>query len=228
MITPLSWLERVPTYKDKIDALEGNTLNTYGFLGYPLLQAADILIYRADFVPVGKDQLPHLELSRELCRRYNAFYGASFKEPEALLTQQSLLKGLDGRKMSKSYNNTLPVMADPHQISLLIKNMLTDPQRIRKTDPGNPDHCPVYEYHRLFSSSEKCHELDLQCRNAEIGCVACKAKCAENIINYLNPIQEKRKRLSLVEVKSQLDAAAKRARHRAKETLDIVKSQMGL
>lgn len=228
MITPLSWLERVPTYKDKLEHSSQEEIRTYGFLGYPVLQTADILIYQADIVPVGRDQLPHLELAREICRRYQYLYGPSFKEPEALLTEQAILPGLDGKKMSKSYSNTIPIMTAPSLLNSLIKNMVTDPKRVRKSDPGTPDSCPVYHYHTLFSNLSQRQEIASQCKKAEIGCIDCKKICASAVSEYLAPIQEKRHALSENLVKEQLFESAKRASHRAKITLHKIKTDMGL
>jgi len=228
MITPLSWLERVPTYKDRLEHSSQEEFHTYGFLGYPVLQTADILIYQADVVPVGRDQLPHLELAREICRRYQHLYGASFKEPDALLTEQAVLPGLDGRKMSKSHDNTIPIMTDPSLVNSLIKNMVTDPKRVRKSDPGTPDICPVYQYHKIFSSTSQSQEIAAQCRKADIGCIDCKKICASSVSEYLAPVQEKRHALSETLVQDQLRESAKRARNRAKTTLLKIKADMGL
>lgn len=228
MITPLSWLERVPTYKDKLEHSSLEEIRTYGFLGYPVLQTADILIYQADVVPVGRDQLPHLELAREICRRYQHLYGPSFREPEALLTEQAVLPGLDGQKMSKSYGNTIPIMTDPVLLNTLIKTMVTDPKRVRKSDPGTPDICPVYQYHNIFSNPSQTQDIASQCRNAEIGCIDCKKICASAISEYLAPVQAKRHSLSQNLVKEQLIESAKRARTRAKNSLFKIKADMGL
>ena len=151
MVTPLPWLERVPTFKDQQAQLEDKDLNTYGFLGYPLLQTADIIIYRANFVPVGEDQASHLELSREIVRRFNNFYGDVFPEPQPLFTETPKVPGLDGRKMSKSYGNTIPLTASADEIRALVMTMFTDPNRIRRKDPGNPDICNLFQFHKLFS-----------------------------------------------------------------------------
>jgi tryptophanyl-tRNA synthetase len=154
MITPLPWLERVPTYKEKMDEIRDKDMNTYGFLGYPVLQAADILIYKADFVPVGIDQLPHLELTREICRRFNSFYGNVLPEPQPLMTEYPKLPGTDGRKMSKSYNNTINLSDSPEDITKKVMNMVTDPARKRRQDPGDPDVCPLFTLDRIFAPKE--------------------------------------------------------------------------
>jgi len=193
-----------------------------------VLQTADILIYQADVVPVGRDQLPHLELAREICRRYQHLYGPSFKEPDALLTEQAVLPGLDGRKMSKSHDNTIPIMTDPSLLSSLIKNMVTDPKRVRKSDPGTPDICPVYQYHKIFGSRSQSQEIADQCRKADIGCIDCKKICTSAVAEYLAPIQEKRHALSETLVQEQLRDSAKRARNRAKTNLLKIKADMGL
>lgn len=174
MFTPLSWLERVPTYKDQINQLaeDGKDLHTYGFLGYPLLQAADILLYKADAVPVGEDQIPHIELCREVGRRFNHLYGKLFPEPQALIGKIPLLPGVDGRKMSKSYNNAISLTASPEEINTRVKQMITDPQRIRKDDPGHPEVCIVHQFHKIYSPDVA--GIEEECRQGKIGCVACK------------------------------------------------------
>src|SRR5205807_4292225 len=166
MVTPLPWLERVPTFKDQQDELKEKDLNTYGFLGYPLLQTADIIVYRADFVPVGEDQASHLELSREIVRRFNNFYGDVFPEPLPLHTTAAKVPGLDGRKMSKSYGNTIPLTAGADEIRALVMTMFTDPNRIRRQDPGNPDICNLFQFHKLFSDEATIARVDHECRTA--------------------------------------------------------------
>jgi tryptophanyl-tRNA synthetase len=196
MITPLGWLERVPTYKEQINNLQSKDLNTYGFLGYPLLQAADILIYRADYVPVGEDQVPHVELTREVARRFNQFYprgrGYVFPEPQPLLTPSPKLPGTDGRKMSKSYGNTVLLSEPEDSVRAKLKTMVTDPARIRRTDPGNPDVCPVGDLHKIFSDKETMAQVNEGCRNASIGCIECKGWLADHVVEVLRPIQERR------------------------------------
>lgn len=194
MVTPLSWLERVPTYKEQLRELEGREINTYGFLGYPVLQAADILIYKAEVVPVGEDQLPHIELTREIARRFNHFYGPVFPEPQALLGKAAVLPGLDGRKMSKSYGNHIMLAASPAEVEEKVKLMVTDPARIRKKDPGHPEVCNVFTFHRLFNPAGW-SEVEVQCRAGEIGCVECKRQLARFVDNFLEPIRAKREEL---------------------------------
>ncbi len=198
MITPLGWLERVPTYKEQRENITDKDLNTYGFLGYPVLQAADILIYKGDFVPVGEDQVPHVELTREIARRFNLFYklngGQVFPEPQPLLTRSPKLPGTDGRKMSKSYGNTI-MLTDPEKVvRQKLKTMVTDPARVRRTDPGNPDVCPVGDLHKIFSDPATMARVNEGCRSAGIGCIECKGWVADALVNILNPMQERRKK----------------------------------
>ncbi len=228
MMTPLPWLERVPTYKDKIDEIREKDLNTYGFLGYPVLQAADILIYKATAVPVGRDQLPHLELTREIARRFNHLYRPLFPEPGDQITEFQMLPGLDGRKMSKSYGNTIPLSASVDEVNRLMKSMLTDPARVRRTDPGTPEVCPVYAYHRIFNTTERCAEVASDCRSAAIGCVACKQGCADRINAQLEPVRERRAGITEASLKEILDAGAQRARAVAAVTLGEVRDAVGL
>jgi len=192
MVTPLSWLERVPTYKEQLENITDRDIHTYGFLGYPLLQAADILMYKADAVPVGDDQVPHVELTREVARRFNQFYGPVFPEPQALLTPSPRLPGTDGRKMSKSYNNAIFLTDPPEVVSRKFSTMITDPARKRRTDAGNPDVCPVYDVHKIFSQPETLDRVNRECRTAEIGCLDCKKLLAERVNATLAPIQKRR------------------------------------
>lgn len=192
MITPVPWLERNPTYKDQIVQLQNKDLSTFGFLGYPVLQAADILMYKAHGVPVGVDQVPHVEITREIARRFNYLYGTVFPEPEAILTQTPKILGLDRRKMSKSYDNAIYLSDSPDEIRRKVMQMITDPQRARRSDPGNPDVCNVYEFHKLYTDPEMNRQIDKQCRNAEIGCVECKKVMADNLVKALAPLHEKR------------------------------------
>jgi tryptophanyl-tRNA synthetase len=194
MITPLPWLERVPTYKSKIDELKGKDLGTYGFLGYPVLQAADILIYKADMVPVGEDQLPHIELTREIARRFNFFYGEVFPEPKDLLTDVPTLPGIDGRKMSKSYNNTIPLSDPPAEIIKKVNQMITDPARGKREDKGHPEICTVFSYHKVFNKPE-IKKIAEECQSAARGCVECKKEFLNHLLKYLEPIQKKRAEL---------------------------------
>jgi tryptophanyl-tRNA synthetase len=227
MITPTPWLERVPSYKEKSEKLG---LDSYGFLGYGLLQAADILIYRADFVPVGKDQLPHIELSREIARRFNGLYGEVFPEPQAKLTKVPEVPGIDGNKMSKSYNNQIAIADTPEVTTDKLKKMFTDPQKLRKGDPGRPEICPVYILHKIYTPHEQLAEIDRACRSGELGCVADKKTLAENINKALEPVRQKRRELEANPgyVNDVLAEGAKRARVRAQETMVMVKEKMHL
>jgi len=194
MITPLGWLERVPSYKEQKENIKEKDLGTYGFLGYPVLQSADILIYQAGYVPVGEDQVPHVELTREVARRFNMFYAEVFPEPQPLLTPTPKLPGTDGRKMSKSYGNTI-MLTDPEPVvRQKLKTMVTDPARVRRTDPGNPDVCPVGDLHKIFSGQETMRQVDAGCRSAGIGCIECKSWVADALVKILNPMQERRRK----------------------------------
>ncbi|HLM80322.1 MAG TPA: tryptophan--tRNA ligase [Terriglobales bacterium] len=267
MITPLGWLERVPTYKEQRENIKEKDLGTYGFLGYPVLQSADILIYKADVVPVGEDQVAHVELTREITRRFNAFYAYAqpvvtetnsltqnqrdllissgskitpdtdyifprvvFPEPQALLTPAPRLPGTDGRKMSKSYDNAI-MLTDPEPVvRQKLKTMVTDPKRIKRTDPGDPDVCPVGDLHKIFSSKETMAKVYEGCRSAGIGCIECKSWVADALVKILNPMQERRKkyednpRLAW----DILEAGSARAREVAGTTMDEVRKAMGL
>jgi len=192
MITPVPWLERNPTYKDQIIQMQNKDLSTFGFLGYPVLQAADIIMYKANGVPVGVDQVPHVEITREIARRFNFLYGEVFPEPEAILTQTPKILGIDRRKMSKSYGNAIFLSDPPDQMRAKIMQMVTDPQRARRSDPGNPDVCNVYEFHKLYSDQATIERINQECRNAEIGCVDCKKIMAANLIEKIEPMAEKR------------------------------------
>jgi len=292
MITPLSWLERVPTYKEQIENLKDRDLGTYGFLGYPLLQSADIVIYDADFVPVGEDQVPHVEITREVVRRFNAHFGLNvepslfdekneeiFKrallvigspierraeyrestvkalrskimeegyanflekvkggkrflkqthvlhEPGHLLTETPRLPGTDGRRMAKSYGNAIWLSDAPDEIRAKVRNMMTDPQRQRRTDPGRPEICPVFAYHKLFSLPETIGKVERDCRSAAIGCVDCKKLIAENLVTWIEPVQERRKEFEAnpTRVWDILDAGSSKARKAAKRTMRRVR-----
>ncbi len=192
MITPVPWLERNPTYKDQILQLSNKDLSTFGFLGYPVLQAADIIMYKPSGVPVGMDQVPHVEITREIARRFNYLYGEVFPEPEAILTKTPKILGLDRRKMSKSYNNAIFLSDKPDDISSKVSVMITDPQRARRTDPGDPDICNVFEFHKIYTDKETINDIFLKCRTAKIGCVECKKIMAKNLSKALEPIREKR------------------------------------
>ncbi len=233
MITPLGWLERVPTYKEQRENIKDKDLGTYGFLGYPVLQSADILIYQADFVPVGEDQVPHVELTREIARRFNSFYGKPkvvFPEPQPLLTVSPKLPGTDGRKMSKSYGNTI-MLTDPEPVvRQKLKTMVTDPARIRRSDKGNPDVCPVGDLHKIFSSRETMAKVNEGCRSAGIGCIECKGWAADALVNVLAPMQERRKkyednpRLAW----DILETGTERARKVSGATMNEVREVMGM
>ena len=192
MITPVPWLERNPTYKDQIVQLSNKDLSTFGFLGYPVLQAADIIMYKADGVPVGMDQVPHVEITREIARRFNFLYGNVFPEPEAILTQTPKILGIDRRKMSKSYQNAIFLSDAPDVIASKVAGMITDPQRARKSDPGNPDVCNVFEFHKVYSDKETVDRINTECRSAQIGCVECKQIMAQNLTKALEPIRQQR------------------------------------
>ncbi|MBU0544299.1 MAG: tryptophan--tRNA ligase [Proteobacteria bacterium] len=192
MITPVPWLERNPTYKDQIVQLSNKDLSTFGFLGYPVLQAADIIMYKPSGVPVGIDQVPHVEITREIARRFNYLYGNVFPEPEAILTKTPKILGLDRRKMSKSYNNAIFLSDKPDVISSKVSIMITDPQRARKTDPGDPDVCNVFEFHKIYTDKETINDIIPKCRTAKIGCVECKKIMAKSLSKSLEPIREKR------------------------------------
>ena len=300
MSTPLGWLERVPTYKEQIEKLKEKDLGTYGFLGYPLLQAADILIYRAQHVPVGEDQVPHLEMTREVARRFNYLYGREpdfeakaqeavkklgskmarqynelrtrfqeqgeeealeqahalldesrnlaladrerlfgylegsrkiiLAEPQALLTKESRMPGLDGQKMSKSYGNTIGMREDPESINKKIRTMPTDPARVRKTDPGNPDKCPVWALHQIYSNNETCMWVQDSCRNAKIGCLECKQPVIDAVIKEQLPILE-RAQIYMDDptlVRNIIADGSEQARKMAQETMRDVREVMGL
>ena len=227
MITPLAWLERVPTYKSQIAELKEKDLGTYGFLGYPVLQAADILIYKADVVPVGQDQLPHLELTREIGRRFNYFYKDIFPVPANLLTSTPVLPGLDGRKMSKSYGNTIDLSDAPEVIRRKVSEAITDPARVKKDDKGHPDVCNIYAYHKLFNKNEV-KQIEADCKAAKIGCVECKRRLAEKLIEHLAPIHEKRRSLEnkLDDVREIFRSGGIKAQAIARRTLTEAKQAM--
>ena len=261
MFTPLPWLERVPTYKDQQEQLREKDLNTYGFLGYPLLQSADILLYQPDFVPVGQDQVAHVELTREVARRFNQLYAPRhtqaiekalddrsdkeiltaeisagepatqiLPEPKVLLTPSPKLPGLDGRKMSKSYGNTIMLSEPEADLRYKLKTMVTDPARVRRTDPGNPEVCPVGDLHKVFSPEQTRAEVWQGCTTAGIGCIQCKSWLADNIVREIAPIQARRRELEAdpERVDAILWDGAARARLRALQTLQHVRQAMGL
>ncbi len=288
MVTPLSWLERVPTYKEQLENIQDHDINTYGFLGYPLLQAADILMYKASAVPVGEDQVPHVELTREVARRFNQAFGKLrmkkrsdpewiawatgirnllrppeghaeqfirenylrssldvradylnrdvgvlepiFPEPDALLTSAPRLPGTDGRKMSKSYGNAIFLTDAPEVVSKKLATMVTDPARKRRTDPGNPDICPVFDLHKIFSAQGTIDRVNRECRTAEIGCLDCKKLAAGHLNAFLAPIQERRKPYEQKPelVWEILEKGTGRARQVAQETMAEVRQAVNL
>ncbi len=230
MFTPLSWLERVPTYKDQLQQLGkegGKDLATYGFLGYPLLQAADILVYKANAVPVGEDQLPHIELCREVARRFNFLYAPVFPEPQGLVGKVPMLPGVDGRKMSKSYNNAISLTASPDEIWTRVQQMITDPARLRKTDPGHPEVCIVHKFHRIYTADVT--GVEESCRAGKVGCVECKRNLAGQLDALLAPFRERRKYWEEPgKVEDVLRQGAERARAVAAETMKEVRRAMNI
>jgi tryptophanyl-tRNA synthetase len=233
MITPLGWLERVPTYKEQRENIKDKDLGTYGFLGYPVLQAADILMYKADVVPVGEDQVAHIELTREIARRFNGFYGkrgSVFPEPQVLLTRAPKLPGTDGRKMSKSYGNAI-LLTDPEPVvRQKLKTMVTDPARVRRSDPGNPDVCPVGDLHKIFSDRATMEKVNVGCRSAGIGCIECKSWAAGALVQLLSPMQKRRKKFEENPRLAWdiLEAGSERARKFAAGTMNGVRDAMGM
>ncbi|HEY7532871.1 MAG TPA: tryptophan--tRNA ligase [Nitrospiraceae bacterium] len=228
MIVPIAWLERNPTYKEKQEEIRERDLSTYGFLGYPVLQAADILLYKPDFVPVGKDQLPHLELTRELARRFNSLYKHVFPEPMERLTKFPKVLGTDGRKMSKSYGNTINLSDSELVVRQKLKTMVTDPARVRRHDPGNPEICPVYDFHKIFSPTSIQEQVNQECRTAVIGCIDCKKLVADRIVERLTPIWDARADLTkdparLTEI---VEDGSRRASLVAHRTLEDVNEAM--
>lgn len=231
MITPLGWLERVPTYKDQIEALRSRDLATHGFLGYPVLMTADIALYRANFVPVGEDQASHLEICREIVRRFNGFYGEVFPEPKALFTPTPKVNGVDGRKMSKSYNNTIGVTEAPESVREKVMAMVTDPARVRRQDPGTPENCNLFPFHVLFSPPEEVAIVDRECRTAARGCVDCKKHLISNMNPALEPFRRKRAEILAAPgdvVRDVLHAGDQAARAVAEETMERVREAVRL
>ncbi len=228
-VTPLSWLERNPTYKEQLRELKGRELATYGFVGYPVLQAADILIVKAEGVPIGEDQLPHLELTREIARRFNYFYGDFFPEPQAILSKAKRVPGTDGRKMSKSYDNAIFLTDQPNEIRSKVGLMVTDPARIRRTDPGHPEVCSVFSLHRLYSESGL-SIIEEECQKASRGCVECKKELAERIVSSLAEFQEKRKQLEKKPeiVQAILSEGAKKVQEIADNIISTVRQRLHL
>ncbi len=230
MITPVPWLERNPTYKEQIRELKGKDLSTYGFLGYPILQAADIMMYKAHKVPVGVDQAPHVELTREIVRRFNQFYGPCFPEPEVLLTETQKLPGLDGRKMSKSYNNAVFLSDSPKDIDQKISRMMTDPARVRRNDPGDPKKCPAFNLHKIYSTPEEIEEVSKGCQTASIGCLDCKKVMIKHVIEDLSAFREKREAYKKRpgDVQDVLETGNRIAQEEAAKTMSEVRGAIGL
>ena len=229
MMTPVSWLVRNPTYKEKQEELKEKDLSTYGFLGYPVLQAADILLYKPDFVPVGKDQLPHLELTRELARRFNDLYKTTvFPVPKEHLTKFPKVPGTDGRKMSKSYGNTINLADAEPVVRQKLKTMVTDPARVHRNDPGNPDICPVYEFHKIYSPQAVQDQINKECRTAAIGCIDCKKLVADRMVEQLTPVWDARAKLTKdpSPVEDIVQAGSRRAATVASATLAEVTAAM--
>ena len=234
MITPLGWLERVPTYKEQRENIKDKDLGTYGFLGYPVLMTSDILMYKGDYVPVGEDQVPHVEITREIARRFNMFYssprGYVFPEPQPLLTPMPKLPGTDGRKMSKSYDNAV-LLSDPEPVvRQKLKTMVTDPARVRRSDPGNPNVCPVFSLHKIFSEPPTIEKVEVGCTTAGIGCIECKSWAADALVQILNPLQERRRKYEENPrlVWDILEAGSARARKIAENTMGNVREAMNL
>lgn len=229
MITPLSWLERCPTYKDQMKQLKDKDISTYGFLGYPCLMTSDIIIYKSELVPVGEDQVPHVEITREMARRFNYIYGDTFPEPQTLLTKAKVLPGLDGRKMSKSYNNTILLSETAEEVRRKVNTMVTDPQRIKKDDPGHPEICTVFAYKKIFSP-EEVKLVKSDCKGGKIGCVQCKKALVEKLNGYLEPMRERRAKLleNPEIVEEILGKGAEKARKIAEETMEQVRKAMKL
>ena len=225
MITPLAWLERNPTYKEQLRELSQKNVQTYGFLGYPVLQAADILMYKASGVPVGEDQAPHVELTREIARRFNHLYGDVFTVPDTLLTPTSRLLGIDRRKMSKSYNNAIFLTDTDEEIDERVGRMITDPQRARRKDPGDPDICNVFSIHQIYTETETVKKINMECRSSDIGCVECKKIMANSLKKGLEPIRAKRKELEsdMKKVREIMEDGNSRAMAIARETMKEVK-----
>ena len=225
MITPLSWLERNPTYKEQLREQATRDLHTYGFLGYPVLQAADILMYDASLVPVGIDQVPHLELTREIARRFNFLYGETFTVPEAFLTETPKLMGTDTRKMSKTYGNAILLSDTAEEAWEKVRPMVTDPARVRRNDPGNPEICNVFAYHKIFSDEETIGKVEVGCRTAGIGCIECKKWMFERMEAVLAPIRARRKEIveDGTSVREILEEGTERARETAAAKMRAVR-----
>ncbi len=228
MITPVPWLERNPVYKEQREQMADRDLSTLGFLGYPVLLAADILMYKGARVPVGIDQVPHVELTREIARRFNQFYGTVFPEPEALLADTPKIPGLDGRKMSKSYNNAVLLTDAPDEVDRKLSRMMTDPRRIRRTDAGDPKDCPAFVLHRVYCSPDEIDYVTKGCRSASIGCLECMKIMIKHVLDDLEPIRERRSRLTTEEVRAALHDGTQAARAVAQSTMRETRRAIGL
>ncbi len=231
MITPLGWLERNPTYKEMKNEIKDKDLNTYGFLGYPVLQTSDIIIYKAKYVPIGIDQIPHLELSREIVRRFNYIYKTDFFiEPKPILTEAAKVPGIDGRKMSKSYNNAIFIADKGKELEKKILNLITDTQRVRRSDPGDPEKCLAYNFHKLYCTNEELEMINKECPKAGIGCFDCKKILLKRVKEKLAPIQDKRDNFINQKnfIQDILEEGSKKAEEVAKETMEGVNSLLGL
>jgi len=230
MITPLPWLERNPTYKEQLENITDKDLTNFGFLGYPVLMAADILIYKADMVPVGVDQLPHLELAREIARRFNNLYKPVFPEPQAMMTEVPKVPGIDGRKMSKSYGNAIYISDTPDEMRKKIKIMVTDPARVKRTDPGNPEVCTAFVFHSIYTPKEEIPGIEADCRSAAIGCVDCKKRLADYMLAQLEPIYAKRQELLTRQdyLTNVVEEGDKKARVVAEATMADVRDAIGI
>lgn len=228
ILTPLGWVERVPTYKEQLREVTGRDLATYGFLGYPVLQAADILLYKANAVPVGEDQIPHLELTREIVRRFKFLYNTDiFPEPKPLLTEEARLLGIDGRKMSKSYDNYIGLAEDPELLRKKAQKMFTDPKRIKMTDAGHPEECNVCHYWQVFAPQEAPAVWE-ECRTSKRGCTKNKQELAERLVTLTEPFRENRRQIQSGAVRKILDEGAERARAIARQTIREVRQAVGM
>jgi tryptophanyl-tRNA synthetase len=230
MITPLGWLERVPTYKERLRDMAERDIANYGLLGYPLLQTVDIVIVRGELVPVGEDQVAHLEISREIVRRFNRLYGPVLVEPQPLLSETPLIPGSDGRKMSKSLDNYISVQDGPDEIRSKVRTFITDPQKIRLGDPGRPEICPIFALHEVFSPPDRVRWIDENCRSGALGCVENKMNLADRIIEYYRPFRERRAKLAQTPhvVDEVLAEGAAKVRPVVEETMKAVRRAMNL
>ena len=228
MITPLGWLFRCPTYKEQLQEVKNKDLHNFGFLGYPVLQAADIMVYKADAVPVGEDQLPHLELTREIVRRFNNFYGNVFPEPQAILTKSPRVPGIDGRKMSKSYGNAITIGEKPEDIAKKVQQMFTDPAKIKANDIGHPEGCVVFAFHEIYNKDAK--NLKIECSQGHIGCVSCKKNVCQLLTQALEPLREKRNEIEKDKKKVDdiLEQGRKKAKAAAEETMEEARKALKL